>query len=58
MCKDYLLFRCESLPIDIGEIGQWWGSDPKEKRQVQIDIVVTSPDGKSAIFGECKYKKS
>lgn len=34
MCKDYLLFRCKNLPIDIGCIGQWWGNDPKEKKQV------------------------
>jgi len=54
MCRDYLLFRCENLPIDIGDIGQWWGNDPVEKRQVQIDIVITSTDGKSAIFGECR----
>ena len=56
MCKDYLLFWCKDLPIDIGAIGQWWGNDPVEKRQVQIDIVVASSDGKSAIFGECRYK--
>lgn len=56
MCKEYLLYHCNGLPIDIGEIGQWWGTDPKEKRQVQIDIVVTSPDKKSAILGECKYR--
>lgn len=56
MCRDYMLLRCENLPIDIGNIGQWWGNDPAEKRQVQIDIVITAPDGKSAVFGECKYK--
>lgn len=56
MCKDYLFFRCENLPVDIGEIGQWWGSDPVQKKQVQIDIVIVSPDRKSAVFGECKFK--
>jgi AAA+ ATPase superfamily predicted ATPase len=56
MCKDYLLFHCDNLPIEVGEIGQWWGNNPKKKSQAQIDIVLTDPTGKSALFGECKFK--
>jgi AAA+ ATPase superfamily predicted ATPase len=56
MCKQYLLYYAQNLPIDIGDIGQWWGTDNKRKRQVEIDIVVISPDKKSCLFCECKYK--
>jgi len=56
ICKQYILFRVDELPINLGDIGQWWGTDSKRKRQVQIDMVVLSPDRKQAIFGECKYR--
>ena len=41
MCRDYLLYYSDSLPIELSEIGQWWGTDPKKKKQIQIDIVGT-----------------
>jgi len=56
MCKDYLLYHCDDLPIEPGEIGQWWGTNPNKKKQAQIDIVLTSPDQKTALFCECKYR--
>lgn len=40
MCQDYLLYYSDSLPIELSEIGQWWGTDPKKKKQTQIDIVL------------------
>ncbi|MFL8578395.1 DUF234 domain-containing protein [Clostridioides difficile] len=56
MAKQYLLFRDEYVPIDMGEIGQWWGTHSIDRKQVQIDIVVLSPGNKSVILGECKYR--
>jgi len=56
ICKQYVLFYEAELPIDLGAVGQWWGTDQKRRRQVQLDLVVLSPDGKQAIFGECKYR--
>ncbi len=32
MCQDYLLYYSDSLPIELSEIGQWWGTDPKKKK--------------------------
>lgn len=58
MCRDYILNRYTKLPFFIGEIGQWWGSDPVEKKQVQIDVVATSSDGSEAVFGSCKFKNT
>lgn len=56
MCQDYLLYYVENLPIELNEIGQWWGTDPRKKKQVQIDIVGTSAEGRQYIIGSCKYR--
>lgn len=56
MCQDYLLYYSENLPIELSEIGQWWGTDSKKKKQIQIDIVGTPAEGKDYIIGSCKYR--
>jgi hypothetical protein len=56
MCRDYLLYYADDLPIDLKELGQWWGTDPRKKQQVQIDIVGTPVEGKEYIIGSCKYR--
>ena len=56
MCRDYLLYYAEDLPIELNGIGQWWGTDAREKRQVQIDIVGTPAEGSAYIIGSCKYR--
>lgn len=56
MCQDYLLYYCDKLPIELCDIGQWWGTDPKKRKQIQIDIVGTPVQGNDYIIGSCKYK--
>ena len=56
MCQDYLLYYSDNLPIELNEIGQWWGADPGKRKQVQIDIVGTPVEGKEYIIGSCKYR--
>jgi AAA+ ATPase superfamily predicted ATPase len=56
MCKEYLLYYADELPIELNQIGQWWGTDPKEKKEIQIDIVASSVDEKEYIIGSCKYR--
>ncbi len=56
MCQDYLLRYAEDLPIMLSEIGQWWGTDSKTRKQVQIDIVGTPTEGSEYIIGSCKYR--
>lgn len=56
MCQDYLLYYADQLPIELSEIGQWWGTDSKKKKQIQIDIVGTPVEGKEYIIGSCKYR--
>lgn len=59
MCKDYLLYVAENLPIQIQKIGRWWGNDPFEKKEIEIDIVAQSVKNKNEptkyIIGSCKY---
>ena len=56
MCREYLWQNADTLPILPSEIGQWWGNDSTEQKQIQIDIVGTPAEGKEYIIGSCKYK--
>jgi AAA+ ATPase superfamily predicted ATPase len=50
----WLLNRNGKLPFTFTDAGRWWGSDPKTKTEIEMDIIAT--DGKdSAIFCECKW---
>ena len=42
------------LPIQIQNAGRWWGNNPAEKRQEEIDIVAVGDN--AAIFCECKWR--
>ena len=51
----------DNLPFDLADVGQWWGTDPREKKQIQIDIVgvpVQESNQKIAeyLMGSCKFK--
>ena len=56
MCRDYLLYYSDRFSIELSEIGQWWGTDPQKKKQIQIDIVGTPVEGKDYVIGSCKYR--
>ena len=56
MCRDYLLYYEKDIPIELNQVGQWWGTDNKNKKQVQIDIVGTPVEGDEYIIGSCKYR--
>ena len=56
MCRDYILFYDDAIPFNMAEIGQWWGGNPKTKKQAQIDVVVTSAEGYCGIIGSCKFR--
>lgn len=44
------------LPFSFKKIGRWWGANPKEKREEEIDFIAYSDE--NAIFGECKWKNT
>lgn len=56
ICKQYLwsLLLNGKCAIDFTDIGRWWGTNPKTRQQVEIDIMGTS-DKNTALFGECKW---
>ena len=56
MCRDYLIYYAQNLPIPLSRAGQWWGTDPKEKKELQIDIVGVPAEGTEYIIGSCKYR--
>ncbi|MDR1322005.1 MAG: ATP-binding protein [Gracilibacteraceae bacterium] len=58
ICKQYLLEQAKknALPFLPGKIGRWWGNNPHEKRQEEIDVL-TYRKG-SALFCECKWRKA
>ena len=49
----------DRLLIEINEIGQWWGRDSKRRKQIQIDIIGRTVEGKDYIivFWKCRNKK-
>ena len=55
ICKQYLFEEAKKnvLPFFIQKLGRWWGNNPKEKRQEEIDILAYRKD--SALFCECKW---
>ena len=58
MCRDWLMYDVspENLPIMLVDIGQWWGSSAKLKKEIQIDIVGVSGNSDEYIIGSCKFR--
>ena len=56
ICKQYLwtLLLTGKCAIDFTDIGRWWGTNPKTRQQVEIDIMGTA-DKNTALFAECKW---
>jgi AAA+ ATPase superfamily predicted ATPase len=59
VCMQYLL-RCnerDMLPFLASKVGKWWGNDPVNKKQTDVDVIVSDPEySKSIILGECKWR--
>jgi len=55
ICKQYLMEEAKknALPFFTVKMGRWWGNNPREKRQEEIDILAYRKD--SALFCECKW---
>ena len=57
ICRQYLWKKLLSgtCPVEFSSLGRWWGNDPIEKRQAEIDIM-GEQDKDTALFAECKWK--
>lgn len=56
ICQEYLSRYAKNLPILLGSVDQWWGTDSKTRKEIQIDIVGTPVEGNEYIIGSCKYR--
>lgn len=62
ICRQYLTYYAPDLPFNLQDIGEWWGPDPEQKKEVQVDIVAlgNKPDntgpGRKMLIGSCKFK--
>ncbi len=56
ICTQYLWNEQlkEKCPVHFSSLGRWWGNDPKNKKQTEIDIM-GEQDKNTALFGECKW---
>lgn len=56
ICRQYLwkLLLNGECTVEFSSLGRWWGNDPDEKRQVEIDIMAEQ-DKDSVLLGECKW---
>ena len=56
ICRQYLFLPqiYVSLPFPVGEIGRWWGNNPKARRKEEIDLM--SVLDKKALFCECIWR--
>ncbi|MCM1288029.1 MAG: hypothetical protein NC240_06925 [Clostridium sp.] len=56
MCSDYLLYYADDLDFQLVDIGQWWGTDSVERKQVQIDLVGSTDNKNEYLIGSCKFR--
>lgn len=56
ICRQYLwtLLLEGNSPVEFTSLGRWWGNDPIQKAQAEIDIL-GEQDKDTALFGECKW---
>jgi AAA+ ATPase superfamily predicted ATPase len=43
------------LPFRFQDCGRWWGNNPLQKKEQEIDILAYSSGNQKAIFAECKW---
>ena len=55
ICRSYLRqqFYLGRMPFFAEDLGRWWGNNPAEHRQDEIDIVALASE--NVLFCECKW---
>lgn len=58
ICLQFLrrMSRAGRLPFTGTSFGTWWGNDPIEKRQNDIDVIMADRGTKQLLMGECKWR--
>lgn len=57
ICTQYLWKQLitGNSPVEFVSLGRWWGNDPINKCQAEIDIM-GEQNGETALFAECKWR--
>ena len=57
ICMQYLWKQLleGNAPIEFVSLGRWWGNDPIQKVQAEIDVM-GEQDSDAALFAECKWR--
>lgn len=60
VCRQWLIRKNSAggLPFLASRFGSWWGTDPRKRERVDIDIVAADGGGKNLLLGECKWRES
>ncbi len=60
VCQQWVLRKnaAGELPLLASSFGRWWGTDPREKAETDIDLIAADVQSKSILIGECKWRNS
>ncbi len=60
VCRQWVVRRNSAgeLPFLASSFGSWWGTDPREKAETDIDLIAADKESKSILLGECKWRNS
>lgn len=60
VCQQWLIRENSAgeLPFLASLFGRWWGTDPREKAETDIDLIAADKESKSILLGECKWRNS
>lgn len=60
VCRQWAIRRnaAGKLPFLASSFGRWWGTDPRERAETDIDLVAANRESKSILLGECKWRGS
>ena len=60
VCKQWVIRKnaVGELPFLASAFGRWWGTDPREKAEADIDLIAADKHSKSILLGECKWRNS
>ena len=50
--------RAQKLPFIASAFGNWWGTDPVEHEEVDVDVVAGDKVSNNILLGECKWRTS
>ena len=58
VCREWLLraARNGTLPLQVTNVGSWWGPDLVKRERTDIDVVAIDQIDRRALLGECKWR--